>query len=150
MYDWEYILGDKAYVGCDDFVTEYKKPIGTSGRLSSAPLQPYLAANILPSIRCLRWPAHGKARDVEQARAAHARERWRVRSRAAQEWPQGAAEPLAQLAFFPRCRPARLGAHDGAGGAHEGTAVRLLWTMAGGSSAGREKFSEVKRAFKPR
>jgi hypothetical protein len=30
MYRWEYSLGDKAYVGCDDFLTEFKKPPGGS------------------------------------------------------------------------------------------------------------------------
>ena len=32
MCRWEYSLGDKAYVGCDEFITEYKKPKG--GELS--------------------------------------------------------------------------------------------------------------------
>eukprot|EP00966_Prymnesium_polylepis_P053195 1230949-Prymnesium_polylepis.1 len=30
---WEYWLGDKAYVGCPEFLTEFKKPKG--GQLSS-------------------------------------------------------------------------------------------------------------------
>jgi len=34
---WEYWLGDKAYVGCPEFLTEFKKPIG--GQLNAEQIE---------------------------------------------------------------------------------------------------------------
>lgn len=34
---WEYWLGDKAYIGCPEFLTEFKKPIG--GQLTAEQIE---------------------------------------------------------------------------------------------------------------
>ena len=57
---WEYWLGDKAYIGCPEFVTEFKKPIGGQLRAEQIEwnllLQHYRTAHQVKSGHTA-WPA---------------------------------------------------------------------------------------------
>ena len=101
MFDWEFFLGDKAYVGCDDAVTEYKKPVGaelTQKQKDWNKLVQHTRGSVGES---------AVAQLKNGRKALHSR--WR-----------GSLSFLAAVVHMTH-----LGEHDGAGGVDEGAAVRL-------------------------